>query len=188
MNSDSPYNPPRADLSPVGASSDLSAAQVAGRIPPHARPLLLAAVWLLVVLPWLVYDGWFNSDAEMQQHQTFNRVGSIVVVVSASALYFVSRIIKVAVEARESRPSAQLYVSPEGDVIKVATIPWLWSLIFGGLNLIPHGRPVLGVIWFIGSQLTVGLGALALPLFVNRLIWGSYEARGWRLLRSDEAS
>ena len=42
-------------------------------IGPYVFPTLLALFGL-----WFVYDGWFTSDPDMQEHLLFNRVGSVI--------------------------------------------------------------------------------------------------------------
>lgn len=40
---------------------------------PYVFPTILAALGL-----WCLYDGWFSSDPDMQEHLMFNRGASIV--------------------------------------------------------------------------------------------------------------
>ena len=42
-------------------------------IGPYVFPTLLAIFGL-----WFLYDGWFTSNPEMQEHQLFNRIGSLI--------------------------------------------------------------------------------------------------------------
>ena len=42
-------------------------------IGPYLFPTLLAIFGL-----WCFYDGWFTSNPEMQDHQLFNRIGSLI--------------------------------------------------------------------------------------------------------------
>ena len=42
-------------------------------IGPYLFPTLLAIFGL-----WCLYDGWFTSNPEMQDHQLFNRIGSLI--------------------------------------------------------------------------------------------------------------
>ena len=42
-------------------------------IGPYVFPILLAIFGL-----WFLYDGWFTSNPEMQDHQLFNRIGSLI--------------------------------------------------------------------------------------------------------------
>ena len=43
------------------------------KIGPYVFPTLLAIFGL-----WCLYDGWFTSNPEMQDHQLFNRIGSLI--------------------------------------------------------------------------------------------------------------
>ncbi|HKJ65611.1 MAG TPA: hypothetical protein VJ969_09425 [Desulfopila sp.] len=43
------------------------------QIGPYVFPVILAALGV-----WCFYDGWITSDIDMQEHQLFNRVASIV--------------------------------------------------------------------------------------------------------------
>ena len=47
---------------------------------PFNHPLFLPAL-LLAGCVWFGYDGFLNSDPEMLEHQTFNRVGFAILVV-----------------------------------------------------------------------------------------------------------
>lgn len=42
---------------------------------PFDHPLFLPILLFLAML-WFAYDGWFTTDEEMQQWQTFNRIGT----------------------------------------------------------------------------------------------------------------
>lgn len=42
-------------------------------IGPYVFPVILAALGA-----WCFYDGWITSDPEMQEHQLFNQVASVV--------------------------------------------------------------------------------------------------------------
>ncbi len=42
-------------------------------IGPYLFPTLLAIFGL-----WCLYDGWFTSNPKMQDHQLFNRIGSLI--------------------------------------------------------------------------------------------------------------
>lgn len=42
-------------------------------IGPHVFPTLLAIFGL-----WCLYDGWFTSNLDMQDHLLFNRIGSLI--------------------------------------------------------------------------------------------------------------
>ncbi len=42
---------------------------------PFDHPLFLPILLFLAML-WFAYDGWFTTDEEMLQWQTFNRVGA----------------------------------------------------------------------------------------------------------------
>ena len=43
------------------------------KIGPYVFPILLAIFGL-----WFLYDGWFTSNPKMQDHQLFNRIGSLI--------------------------------------------------------------------------------------------------------------
>jgi hypothetical protein len=118
----------------------------------------------------------------MQEHVTFNRVGTFVLVPIPIGLVYLSRRVAASVRELRSSASAQLYLSPDGDTIKVATAPWLWSWLCGGLNFIPHNRPALGILCFLGSQFSAGLIGIVVAFFARGLIHSSYEAAGWREL------
>ena len=47
-------------------------------IGPYLFPTLLAIFGL-----WCLYDGWFTSNPKMQDHQLFNRIGSLILLLWA---------------------------------------------------------------------------------------------------------
>ena len=47
-------------------------------ISPYVVSVLLAGFGL-----WCAYDGWISTDPDMQEHLTFNRVGSVVLLLWA---------------------------------------------------------------------------------------------------------
>ncbi|MDJ0847233.1 MAG: hypothetical protein QNK04_02515 [Myxococcota bacterium] len=179
MTLEDPYRPPQADLEPPGR--DLSGVVVAGALPPFARPLVLAAVHSVVLL-WFVYDGWLNDAPEMQRYVTFNRVGSIFPALTVSALIYGASAIRRTVRSCRSGAAADLYLSPDGSVLRVATFPWVWSLTLTGLNLMPHRRPGLGLLWFLASYVTFGLGGIVLAFVARALIARAYQEAGWQRL------
>jgi hypothetical protein len=52
---------------------------------PFDHPLFLP-VLLCGLMLWFGYDGWLNTDPEMMEHRTFNRVGFAFL--SAGTIYF----------------------------------------------------------------------------------------------------
>ncbi|MDF1553311.1 MAG: hypothetical protein P1P84_09635 [Deferrisomatales bacterium] len=48
-------------------------------ISPYVVSVLLAGFGL-----WCLYDGWISSNPDMQEHLTFNRVGSVVLLAWAA--------------------------------------------------------------------------------------------------------
>ena len=48
-------------------------------ISPYVVSVLLAGFGL-----WCAYDGWISSNPDMQEHLTFNRVGSVVLLAWAA--------------------------------------------------------------------------------------------------------
>ena len=173
-----PYAAPRADLTNPAAFLDPRGLPVEGLLPPHVRVLFLVFVWGLFTI-WFIYDGWFTTNPEMIQYRTFNRVGSAIVALILAALVYASQAVRTAVAAGVSNSAAHIYIAPDGASVRVATIPWVWALHFSGLSLIPNKRPLLGIVWFAGSQLTFGLGTLVLIGLASRLIRSGYESAGW---------
>jgi len=49
---------------------------------PFDHPWFLPGL-LYVFTLWFAYDGWINSDPDMMEHQTFNRVGAVIWFVGA---------------------------------------------------------------------------------------------------------
>ena len=43
------------------------------QIGPYVFPIILGVMGL-----WCLYDGWFSTDPDMQEHLTFNRVLSVI--------------------------------------------------------------------------------------------------------------
>lgn len=177
MQSESVYAPPGAEL--TQPDLDLANAQLAGAIAPHARISFVLVITSLFVV-WFAYDGWLNNAPEMQQHVTFNRICTVLFAPIPIALFFLARAIRTAVVSLKSTSAAQIYLSPDGGTLKVATAPWLWVLFAGGLNFLAHRRPGLGIVCFVGSQLSFGLVALAVAPFARGIIERAYESEGWR--------
>ena len=50
---------------------------------PFDHPLFLPAL-LVAGMLWFGYDGWLNSDPEMQEHKTFNQVGFALLTLGAA--------------------------------------------------------------------------------------------------------
>ncbi|WP_136809814.1 hypothetical protein [Desulfosediminicola flagellatus] len=50
--------------------------------PPEFSPYVFPAI-LAVMGLWCFYDGWITNDPEMLEHLTFNRVGSVVLLLWA---------------------------------------------------------------------------------------------------------
>ncbi len=55
--------------------------------PPEIGPYVLPVVLAFMGF-WCLKDGWFTSNTEMLEHQTFNRVASIVLLVWAGIDWF----------------------------------------------------------------------------------------------------
>lgn len=51
--------------------------------PPEFGPYFFPAVLAIMGL-WCLYDGWFSTDPDMQEHLTFNRIGSVVLLAWAA--------------------------------------------------------------------------------------------------------
>ena len=47
------------------------------RKPPEISPFLFPAILAFFGF-WCLYDGWFTTNPEMLEHQTFNRVASAI--------------------------------------------------------------------------------------------------------------
>jgi hypothetical protein len=47
--------------------------------PPELNPYVFTALLFLFGI-WCGYDGWLTSDPEMQKHQLFNRVVSVILI------------------------------------------------------------------------------------------------------------
>jgi hypothetical protein len=73
------------------------------QISPYVFPVLLAGFGL-----WCLYDGWFSSNPEMQQHLLFNRIASGVLLTWAVVDFIRTRRHEKAVQAEEhpKHPSA----------------------------------------------------------------------------------
>src|SRR5262245_3837802 len=123
MASHSPYEPPRADL--IGVDPALSGLPIEGALRPEVRVRLLCGFLALLTL-WFAYDGWLNTDPELLPHRTFNRVGTVLLGVWSIATAMLSVRVERTVRARRSSLMALSFLSPAGDSISVATVPWMW--------------------------------------------------------------
>lgn len=160
------------------AYSDLP---IEGKLVPHQRLVVMAGVSALLLV-WFAYDGWWNSDPEMLKHTTFNRVGTAVLFVATGIYLLLTSKVRAAVERGVSSGWALIFLSPDGESRRVATVPWLWGLQFGGWSLLFHKRPILGVLLGILDRVTYGLSGLVLAFFIGRVIRKAYEEDGWREL------
>ena len=178
---ESPYAPPKAPLI-VPAEPSFARDRISGTLAPHVRVGLLALAWTLFAC-WFIYDGWFNP--ELAEYQLFNRGGSVAVAAIAAGIWFLAARVRATLEAGRASPVlALVFQSPDGKILRAATVPWLWSLTFGGLNLIPHKLAGLGTVIWLVSNLTFGIAMVPLAIFAPRLIRSGYTRAGWRELGS----
>ncbi len=177
---DSPYTPPNANL--LSADSTLqSDLPIEGLLQPHHRLGVFTGFFILLI-PWFAYDGWLNTDPAMVEHLTFNRIGTGVLVILAIACWNLVARVKTSVSERCSSAGALVFLSPDATSIRVATVPWLWALQFGGLNLLFHKRPYLAIgLWLLG-QITLGLATFVLAFLIGGIVRRSYADAGWREL------
>jgi hypothetical protein len=180
MHDSNVYRPPQTDLT-ASSKDDLHLASISGLLAPHVRVVLLAGFFSLFLI-WFAYDGWLNQDPGMVQHRLFNQVMTVVSAAIILPLLYLARRVQASVRDRKSSRSALLILSPDGCDIRVATAPWLWALVFSGLNLIPHKRPGLGVLLFVGSQLTLGLVGVGLAICVRGILERQYDSMRWTQL------
>ena len=180
MEHTSPYRAAEADLQ--GAPwSDVASLEISGLLHPAVRVGLVAAVWWLF-LTWFGYDGWLNRDTAMQEHQVFNRVLFGVLLAPSILLAGAVRRVAVAAAERRSNRSAVVVLSPEGGELRVATMPWLWTLHFSGLNLLLHKSAQRGLLCFLGSMFTANLVSLGFAFFARGIVERAYAEDGWHVL------
>jgi len=89
--------------------------------------------------------------------------------------------------------------NPNNGYVEDISVPWLWTLLFGGLFFIANGLAAQGVVWFLLAVISfglMGLPAFAVMIIVNivyailasQLLRSSFLGKGWEELPDDIGS
>jgi hypothetical protein len=74
---------------------------------PEARKKYgIRSLILTALLVWFSYDGWFNQDPKMMEHQSFNRVGAVLLAIGLvySLIMFISAALTCRREQQQQPP------------------------------------------------------------------------------------
>lgn len=74
--------------------------------PPQVSPYLFPGL-LAVLGLWCFYDGWFSTDPKMLEHQTFNQIASVVLLLWSVADVLRTRRLTRRLAARPASPEDQ---------------------------------------------------------------------------------
>ena len=80
------------------------------------------------------------------------------------------------------------FKNPQNDYIEKSSVPWLWTLLFGGFYYAVKGIWTHFVVGLLLGLFTAGLSWLVYPFFANGIVRRFYLKKGWTEVDENEYS